>query len=127
MQKSDPLGLDDYFTQLDIDLVGWTGVEISLGYVIDTDTPLDSGYYISLGNSVGANVGVGVGGGWVCRDIEGPGYNYDVNVGAYSVSPLFDDKGPNGVSGSWGPGGGANGSVGNTYTLSFNTILNLFR
>lgn len=101
------------------------GIEVNLGYVYDSDTPLDSGVYFGAARSQGANVGVGAGLGYFCRDIEGEGAALDVNGGPIpvSVSPQLDDKGLNGATLTYGPGVGISGSTGKTWTLSINSIL----
>lgn len=116
----------DVFGGFELDLIGFTGIELGFGVVFDTDNWLDSGVYVTVGVGVGANVGWGWGGGFACRDIEGTSYNADVNAGAVSGIVSFDDKGFNGVAGSWGPGLGGSVSVTETVTLSPGSIANAF-
>ena len=113
----------DFFTAVDLDLTGITGFEISFGGVLDLDSPLESGYYFSFSNSQGANAGLGIGLGYVSRDIEGKGAAFDINGGKYSPTFVFDDKGPQGLVLTVGPGIGMSGSTGTTWTLTLEKVL----
>lgn len=127
VSRIDPLGLDDFFTTLDIDLTAGIGIEISVGSVLDTDNLGDSGYYFSIGESAGGNVGVGLGVGYACRDIEGKGVNVDLNAGKVSPTVSFDDRGFNGGALTIGPGAGLSASKTRTWTLSVNSVLGALR
>jgi RHS repeat-associated protein len=122
MNRLDPNGLRDYFFGVEIDLIGFTGIEFGFGVVIDGDTWLDSGLFGTIGVGVGANVGIGIGGGFTCRDVEGTSFNIDVNAAAYSGVVAFDNLGFNGLAISKGPGIGAAASVTETRTLSIGAV-----
>jgi len=119
----DPLGLADFYTGVDLDLVGLTGFEVGFGIVLDTDNLMDSGIYGTAGPAYGANVGIAIGGGYACREIEGESIGIDANLKAFSVVPAFDEKGYNGGSISYGPGIGSSYSTTETRTLSPNAIM----
>lgn len=123
ISRIDPLGLADWFIGADIDLVGIMGFEGGFGFVLDTDDLLDSGFYVTAGNAYGANVGVGLGGGYACREIEGKAASFDVNAGKFSLVPTFDEKGFNGGAVTLGPGIGVSGSTTITWTLSPNLLI----
>lgn len=118
-----PLLSGDLFTIVDLDLTAIYGPEISFGSVFDLDQLLDSGWYFSFNESTGINVGAAVGAGWVAREIEGDGAALDVNLKVVSPTLLFDDQGTNGAAFTVGPGWGASGSTGKTWTLSPNSLL----
>ena len=119
-----PLPLSgDIFTVADIDLVGLTGMEISIGQVLDLDHPLESGYYISFSNSTSASVGAAMGIGYVRREIEGKGASLDFNLKSISVTSLHDEQGFNGASVTFGPGGGAAASYGQTWAISPRSVI----
>jgi len=44
----DPLGLWDLFGGVELDLIGITGIEVGMGFVIDWDTPLDQEFMAQL-------------------------------------------------------------------------------
>jgi hypothetical protein len=124
VNRIDPLGLDDVFVGVEGDLIGIVGVEGSAGFVLDTDHPWESGFFISGGVGAGANVGFSwLSGGWAFRDIEGWGSDIDLNKGAISPVILMDDEGWNGVGFGVGPGLGL--SLGVTYTKTF-TVRDLY-
>lgn len=127
VSRIDPYGLADIYSTLDIDLTAGMGIEINLGQVWDTDTPMDSGVYFSIGSSYGGNVGIGVGLGMVCRDIEGRGASLDLNAGKISPALSLDDKGVNGATFTVGPGAGFSASTTTTWTLSPNAIINFVK
>jgi len=120
--RSNPVGLADIFTTLDIDITPFVGVEINFGFVFDTDTWLDSGYYFSAAISQGGNYGVGVGAGIALRDIEGKGACLDMNLARVSPAFMIDDKGMNGGAFTLGRGRGVSGSSGYTWTASPNAL-----
>jgi hypothetical protein len=113
----------DIFVGGEIDLVGIFGIELGGGIVIDLDTPLDSGIYVSLGASGGLNVGVGVGGGIAIGDIEGDTGTLDVNVGPGSGVVGLGADGSVVIGGSYGPGVGGSVSYGPTGTLSIGMVV----
>jgi hypothetical protein len=113
----------DIFVGGEIDLVGIFGIELGDGIVIDLDTPLDSGIYISVGTSGGLNVGVGVGGGIAIGDIEGNTGTLDVNAGPGSGVIGLGEDGSVVIGGSYGPGVGASVSYGPTGTLSIGMVV----
>ncbi|MFC3815035.1 RHS repeat-associated core domain-containing protein [Lysobacter sp. GCM10012299] len=124
VQRIDPLGLQDTFVYGEIDFVPVIGAEISGGLVIDWDTPMDSGLFVSPALAGGVNFGAALGAGHVTGDIEGDGESLDSNIVEYSPTVLIDDKGEiQGGAISIGPGIGASYSRGKTYTLSPNAIL----
>ena len=122
--RNDPSGLADLFFTLDLDLVGFTGVEINAGVVYDTDHPLESGFFLSSGIGTGANVGWGLAAGAVFREIEGLGTDLDINAGKVSPVFYFDDQGFNGAALGIGPGIGLSYSASQTWTW---TIGDIFR
>jgi RHS repeat-associated protein len=75
IKSVDPSGLLDIFIGIEADLVGIFGIEGGAGIVFDTDNWSESGIYGTVGPAVGANVGIGVGGG-IVREIEEWSYYY---------------------------------------------------
>jgi RHS repeat-associated protein len=114
----DPLGLDDYFIGAEIDLVGIFGVEISFGFVYDSDRELDSGLFFSMGHGVGANVGAGITAGYADCDIEGVSISGDVNVGPFSFQKGQGTDTGFFSSASLGIGIGASSTVNKTYSYT---------
>ena len=55
----------DLFVGVELDLALFGGGEFSTGYVLDLDTPSESGAFVSHGTAGGGNVGVGLTGGAV--------------------------------------------------------------
>ena len=123
----DPDGNADYYLFGEIDLVGIVGIEISVGIVVDSDKLTDSGIFATGGVATGVNVGVGVGVGYTRRDIEGHAENIDVNVAQGSMTVSFDDKGYNGLAGSYGAGVGVSTSSTETVTLSVENVVNFIQ
>jgi RHS repeat-associated protein len=122
VNRIDPDGLKDYFLGLDVDLIGFTGVEFGFGVVIDSDRWLDSGVFGTIGLGGGANVGLALGAGFACREIEGTSLNIDANLGKVSPVLAFDDRGFNGLALGLGPGLGLSASVTETRTLSVGSV-----
>lgn len=121
---TDPDGNADYFIFGEIDLVGGFGIEIAVGVVVDSDKLTDSGIFVTGGLAGGVNVGVGVGIGYARREIEGHSENIDANIVDGSATMSFDDKGYNGLAGSYGPGIGVSVSSTETATLSVESVVN---
>ena len=75
--RKDPLGLDDFTFNFDLDLSAVCGWEITCGLVLDTDDLWDSGVFCAHPtgdipmNSCGASAGASLGFGWAPREIEG--------------------------------------------------------
>ncbi|MGB4269684.1 MAG: RHS repeat-associated core domain-containing protein [Spirochaetota bacterium] len=116
----DPDGKADLFFIMEGDLVGITGIEGAVGFVIDLSRFRDTGIFITSGLATGANVGGGIGVGYVVRDVEGISMNIDTNVTVpipLSLTITFDEKGINGISITLGPGAGLSVSATNTKTL----------
>lgn len=126
VNRRDPRGLWDLFVGYEVDLVGATGYEFGAGIVIDLDSPSESGFYYNFGPGGGANVGWGVCGGLVARDIEGWGTDIDWNAGDVSPVAIFDDKGLNGFAVGFGPGNGLSFSATETTTFTFSEIAGSF-
>jgi hypothetical protein len=95
--------------------------------VVDTDDLMDSGIFVVGGQAGGANVGAGVGLGWVAREVEGESLNLDVNLKAFSLVGIADDKGPNGFAVSVGPGIGISASKTDTKTLSVRSVVDFVK
>ncbi|MCQ2582689.1 MAG: hypothetical protein MJ160_02175 [Treponema sp.] len=120
----------DIFITAEVDLVAGWGFEGSISLVIDLDNWKDSGINISGGFAGGCNVGVGVGVGYVKRELEGCSpIGCDGNFGylPFSAAVMTDEEGFNGGSITFGPGMGVSSSVQNSYTLSINTISKLIK
>ena len=121
----DPDGNADLFIIVEGDLVGITGVEGATGFVIDLSKFRDTGLFISGGPAAGGNVGIGVGAGFVKRDIEGGSINFDINFGAISLSIIVDEKGVNGACVTIGPGKGGSSSYTITKTLKSGDVADM--
>ena len=82
----DPTGLDDITLGVSFDVAGGgneyvpKGAAFSLGIVVDTDDPLESGIYFSGGASYGGGAAVGAGLGWYPGGIEGETVNISGSV-----------------------------------------------
>jgi hypothetical protein len=117
----------DIFVGGEIDLVGIFGIELGGGLVIDLDSPLDSGIFVSGGVGAGINVGAGVGGGLVIGgDLEGEAVTLDVNFGAGSGIGGMGSDGSVVVGGSYGPGIGGSVTGSSTGTLSIQDVIDFF-
>ncbi len=124
LSKYDSFGLCDLFVLAGGELAaGNLGVNLSVGLVIDTDSPGESGINFTAGKAVGMTAGVGVGGGAALRDIEGKGANVDVNALLYSGSAGFDDQGLNSLAVTKGPGVGAALSTTEGKTITANDVV----
>ena len=121
----DPDGNADLFIIVEGDLVGITGVEGSAGFVIDLSKYRDTGLFISGGPAAGGNVGIGVGAGFVKRDIEGGSINFDINFGAISLTVIIDEKGINGACVTIGPGKGGSSSYTITKTIKAGDVADM--
>ena len=120
----------DLFLTAEIDLVAISGFEGSVSLVLDLDNLKDSGINFSGGHGTGLNIGVGVGGGYALRELEGcMPIGIDGNFGFLpaSVSCMTDDEGFNGCSIAVGPGKGLSTSTQKSYTLSINSVENFFK
>lgn len=127
VNKIDPLGLCDVFGVVEGDLVGTVGPEGGVGIVIDLSNPGQSGVFGTVGPAAGGNVGWGIGGGIVKRGVEGWSYNVDTNLGAGSITGIFDDSGFNGVTVTVvGFGVGLSASTTKTWTYSINDLIKDF-
>ncbi len=115
----DASGLTEIYIFGQGDLTGIFGGQVNLGIVINLDNPSQSGFFGGINFSTGASVGVSAGLGYAPREIEGRGYNVDVNGLDISATATFDDKGSNGFAVGGGPGIGASASAGCTKSISF--------
>ena len=123
----DPLGLFDVFAGFEWEAVGITGAEGSFGIVIDTDDPMDSGFFNSGGLAGGGSLGFGVGVGFNTEDIEGNAVNLDFNLLGGSFTGTKNEKGNGwGVMISLGPGKGGSGSYVRTASYSLRDAWNGF-
>jgi RHS repeat-associated protein len=122
VNRRDPTGLADFFCGIDIDDTLVFGLDFNGGYVLDTDDVLGSGFYKNPNASIGLNGGLGVTVGGVFRDIEGEGRSIDINADVIGITFIFDSKGFNGVSFSFGPGLGFSYSGGGTNTYTWQDI-----
>lgn len=113
----------DIFVGGEVDLVGIFGIELGGGIVLDLDTPLDFGIYVSVAISDGLNVGAGVGGGIAIGDIEGDTGTLDINAGPGGATVGVGSDGSVIIGGTVGPGGGGSISVGPTGTLSIGMVV----
>ena len=112
----------DIYINLEIDLTGLTGIEPQVGYVLELDNILQSGFFFTDSYSAGINVGAGVGIGYHSGDIEGWGAGVDANIpitpGAVGPSVQtgtdFEGNPYGGVSIGVGNGASANVSYTNT-------------
>lgn len=93
----------DIFVGGELDLVGIFGVELGGGFVLDLDTPLDSGIYVSVAISGGVNVGAGLGGGIAIGDIEGDTGTLDINAGPGGGTIGLGSDGSVVIGGTVGP------------------------
>lgn len=120
INRTDPTGEADFFVIGEADAVPLIGGEIEVHAVLDFDSNDESGIGVGGAFAAGLNLGVGAGVGGVMRDIEGRGYSLDANLGAVSISVLFDDEGFNGLAVTAGPGVGGSAGVGEstTYTVA---------
>jgi len=125
--KIDPFGLVDIFYAMEADIVPIIGQELGAGIVIDLDDIGESGIFVTRGPAIGANLGIGSGGGIVLRELEDYSINIDVNAKTVSGVVMFDSEGFNGIAGSMGPGLGASVSLAKTTTLSINDVVKFFR
>ena len=101
-------------------------MEGSVGFVFDTDHPMESGFFFQFGPGAGLNIGGAVCGGFTTGDIEGWGSDVDANVHPWAPTLFFDDSGPIGASFGWGPGGGVSVGATHGWTLSFSTVTHWF-
>jgi len=123
----DPLGLKDWFLQVEADLSGIYGGEVGVGIVLDTDNLWESGVFGTAGPAVGPNVGIAAGGGVAIRDIEGCSFNIDVNAGEVSPTFGFDDQGFNSLAISGGLGIGISASETKTWSYTVGDAVQDFK
>ncbi|WP_195910274.1 hypothetical protein, partial [Olavius algarvensis spirochete endosymbiont] len=91
--RIDPEGLDDIVFQIEGEAALGLGPDASVGLVLDTDNPEESGIIGTVGAAVGKTAGVGIGAAWFFEEAEGTGFNLDLNFGSGSLSIYFDEKG----------------------------------
>jgi RHS repeat-associated protein len=84
--KIDPLGLFDIYGGGDLDVVPIIGLEVNVGYVLDTDDLGSSGFYFGIGPAIGVNFGAGFTGGITSGDIEEGTLNVDMNAAPIGVT-----------------------------------------
>ncbi len=125
--RVDPSGLADVFIGLEIDVALLFGTQVGFGLVLDTDHPSESGLFGFGGPAVGLNLGIGAGVGFACREIEGAGYQGDMNGAVVSPVAMWDDRGWNGFGISLGPGLGASAGDTSTGTLSVGDVVSWVR
>ena len=118
----DPEGLADIYWGIEGELSGICGIDLGYGYVIDTDHPLQSGIFLTVGPVIGPNVGGAVFGGLAARDIEGHSLTFDANLNIWTPTVSLDEEGPNAVTVGWGRGKGASVSFTNTRTLTIGDV-----
>ena len=125
--RVDPDGLADGFVFIEGEAAAFSGLDVSAGVVYDTDTPGESGLFLSgagTDKTLGASLGIAVGGGFALRDIEGKSTNYDLNLGPISLTISFDGEGFLGLSASIGVGKGGVASETETSTYTLNEMSN---
>jgi RHS repeat-associated protein len=127
VNRTDPFGLQTIFIAVQGDLTGIEGGQGAAGIVFNLGHPSQSGLFGSIGFAGGANVGIGVGGGFTLRDINGTSGNIDVNAFDVSGTAMFDGTGFNGGTIAFGPGLGASTSITQTGTLTFGDIIGAFK
>ena len=104
----DPTGMWDIYFHIEGEIATPDGgVDVSVGIVIDSDGLGESGPNVSGGSATGLSAGIGGGVAFFLREAEGEGESWDINLGKFSVSIYFDEKGFNGVGVTSGPGVGA--------------------
>lgn len=128
VNSTDPLGLLDFFVFIEGDFVTGRGVEGGFGFVLDWDNFLDSGFFVTVSptggaNAGGGNIGASWGGGFSLRELEGVSANIDFNIVFGSPTFSFDDAGFNGFSFGGGPGLGVSVSVTDTMTYTVRDFL----
>jgi len=129
--RTDPIGLTDYFAIAETEIATpWGGIDAAVGFVIDTDNWLHSGFFSTGGRAYGISAGLGIGGGWA-REVEGLAENLDVNAGVLSLTnsglpdpgEQWDEFTPvTGFAATFGPGGGVATSLTQTDTITVETI-----
>ena len=104
-------------------VVGGGGGEIGAGVVIDLDSPLESGIYVSGALGTGINYGGGPCIGFVAGDLEGPSVNVGLGVGVASGTYIQGFDGSKGAS-LGTPGAGGSITVGTTITWPIGPAIN---
>ena len=126
----DPQGLEDRYLGVEGEVVLGIGVEGGFGIVYDTDSPLESGVYSTVGVAVGLSAGAGITAGTTAGDIEGYAVGVDANFGAGVVNSLYCGIGENYdfyAGGSGGvPGAGLSAGLSHTSTFTLRDIIRYF-
>jgi len=118
--RIDPEGLDDIVFQIEGEAAAVLGPDLSIGVVLDTDNPEESGIIGTVGVGIGKTAGVAIGIAWFPGEAEGPGLNLDLNVGIGSLTIYLDEKGKfNGIGIAIGIGGGFIGATTMSFTQPF--------
>jgi hypothetical protein len=115
--------------QIEFDAVAFYGIEGSVSLVLDLDHPLlQSGINFSGGLANGANIGIGIGMGYVRGDVEGfTPLTIDLNAVEFSPTIITDAKGLAGATLSAGIGGGLSLSSQRSWTLNVQAGINFFK
>jgi hypothetical protein len=104
----DPYGLVETFAVAEGELAAlFVGVDLSMLFTFDWSHGWETGLYKSQGQAFGLSAGVGYGGGFAWRDVEGYSTNFDVNATPVSGTLSWDDRGLNSFALTTGPGYGA--------------------
>ena len=108
---TDASGLFEIFAVAEGEAAAVVGVDLSMLLTVDFSHGWESGLYKSQGPAFGLTAGVAYGGGFALRDVEGYSTNFDANVGDWSGTASWDDRGFNSLAATVGPGIGAAFSV----------------